>query len=194
MTSRMREIYFHEDDYCQQQLLPHEAASFADDEVKRIDEFADAHQAPDGTGWTDIYRRQEALKTFRSLNISKEVFAAALAPFLPPFDVVQTGYSSHREQCTRTAAWGRSQECAVFADWDEDGIVANVWSAFFENSAESVLAAALAVAAIGQIRPLVYADWAWGYTCDATNQEIFVSKLKAKLDAIAARAAEFRQC
>jgi hypothetical protein len=53
-TPAKREIYFHEDDYCQQQLLPREASAYARAEVQKIGEFAESHRVPGGRGWTDI--------------------------------------------------------------------------------------------------------------------------------------------
>jgi hypothetical protein len=191
MWPRQREIYFHEDDYCQRQILPRGAAAYADAEVKKIGEFADAHRAPDGLGWTDIYVREEAPMELRVLKVKKELFADIVSPFLPPFDVVYTGYSSHREQCKRTAAWGTSEQCALFADWDDEGIVANVWAEFFEQDDASILAATRAVAALGKIHPLVYVDWAWRYTCDASEQDAFASMLRTKLKRIADNAKAF---
>src|SRR5262245_7306691 len=89
-----REIYFHEDDYCQQELLPREALPFAEVQVKEVDEFADAHRAPGGMGWTNIYMRKEPPVGFQTLGMKKEDFAAAVSLHLPPFDLVYTGYSS----------------------------------------------------------------------------------------------------
>lgn len=191
--SRRREIYFHEDDYCQQQLLPRGAAAHAEAEVKEIGDFADAHRAPGGLGWTDVYIRQEAPVELRTLRIEKEVFAQTVSPFLPPFDVVYTGYSSHREQCKKTAAWGRSEQCALLADWDEEGIIANAWAEFFEQDEASILAATRAVASLARLHPLVYADWAWGYTCDASDEDSFGSRLRKKLRTIAENAKSFKK-
>ena len=184
---RNREIYFHEDDYCQQQLLPREAAAHAVAEVKKIGEFADAHQVPGELGWTDVYVRQEAPAEVRTLKMRREDFAAVVSPFLPTFDIVYTGYSSHREQCKKTAAWGRSQQCALFADWEDDGTVANIWAELFDRDEVSIRASSKAVAALGKAHPLVYVDWAWGYTCD-TSEETFASMLRTKLQTIAENA------
>jgi hypothetical protein len=186
--SRSREIYFHEDDYCQQQLLPRSATAHAVAEVKKIGEFADAHQVQGGLGWTDVYVRQEAPPEFRTLNLKREDLAAIVSPILPVFDIVYTGYSSHREKCEKTAAWGRSQQCALFADWDDDGMVANVWAEFFDREEDSIRAASKAVTALGKVHPLVYVDWAWGYTCDASEEEAFASMLRTKLQTIAENA------
>ena len=186
--SHQREIYFHEDDYCQQQLLPREAAAHAEAEAKKIGEFADAHRAPGGLGWTDIYIREEAPVELGALRIQKELFAETVAPFLPPFDVVYTGYSSYREPCTKTAAWGSSAQCALIADWDEQGIIANAWAEFFDPEEASIIAATGAVAALGRLHPLVYVDWAWGYTCDASDEDSFAAMLRKKLKTIAQNA------
>jgi hypothetical protein len=191
--SRKREIYFHEDDYCQQQLLPQEAATHATSEIRKIDEFAEAHKAPDGLGWTDVYVRNDAPAQFRVLNLNRERFDALVSPHLPRFDQVFTGYSSHREACVKTAAWGLSQSCALFADWSEDGIVANVWTEFFDSEDASIDAAARAVAALASIHPLIYVDWAWGYTCEAASRDRFASMLKTKLEAIAKRMKESKR-
>lgn len=191
--SRPREIYFHEDDYCQQQLLPRGATAHAEAEVKKIGEFADTHRASDGLGWTDIYVRENAPVELRTLKIKKELFANIVSSFLPVFDVVYTGYSSHREQCKRTAAWGRSERCALLADWDDDGVIVNAWAEFFEQDDASVSAAAEAIAALGKLHPLVYVDWAWGYTCDASEKDAFASMLRTKLKTIADNAKRFRK-
>lgn len=66
-----REIYFHEDDYCQQQLLPGETAEYVELELGRINDFAQPHRAPGRFGWTDIYVRQEAPVALSAIQISK---------------------------------------------------------------------------------------------------------------------------
>jgi hypothetical protein len=190
---RPREICFHDDDYCRQQLLPRDAAAFADAELTRIREFADAHRAPGGFGWTDVYARREAPVELRKLNIKKEQFAEIVTPFLPSFDVVYTGYSSHRKQCKRTAAWGRSERCALFVDWVDASVVSNAWTEFFDDDEASIIAATQAIAALGSRHPLIYVDWAWGYTCDASDEEAFASRLRAKLKRVADNTSSFTQ-
>jgi hypothetical protein len=182
-----REIYFHEDDYCQQELLPREALSFAETQVKQIAEFADTHLAPGGIGWTDIYRRKEPAVGFRTLGMKKEDFEAVVSLHLPPFDLVYTGYSSYRERCKKAAAWGTAQHNALFADWGDDGIITNVWAQFFDLGEKSILAASKAVAALGMLHSIIYVDWAWGYTCEIINEEAFASALRNKLADIAER-------
>jgi hypothetical protein len=176
-----REIYFHEDDYCQQELLPREALTYAEAEVKKIGEFADAHRAPDGAGWTEVYVRPKPPVTYRALGMTNEDLDAVISPHLPPFDLVYTGYSSFRERCTKVAAWGTSQQNALFADWDDNGIISNVWTQFFESDEKSLLTASKAVTALGMLHSLIYVDWAWGYTCEVINEDTFASRLRTKL-------------
>jgi hypothetical protein len=182
-----REIYFHEDDYCQQELLPREALPFAEAQVKQIAEFANAHHAPGDAGWTDLHVRQKPPVTFRTLAMKKDDFAAVVSPHLPPFNLVYTGYGSYRERCKKTAGWGTSQHNALFADWDDEGVITNVWAQFFDSDEKSLLAASKAVAALGTLHSLIYVDWAWSYTCEIINEEAFSLRLRNKLADIAER-------
>jgi len=181
-----REIYFHEDDYCQQELLPREALGYAQSEIKKIGEFAEAHRAPDGAGWTEVYVRPKPPPlTMRVLGMTRDDIHAVFSPYLPAFDLVYTGYSSYRERCRSTAAWGSSQHNAIFADWDDQGIVTNVWTQLFESDEKSISAASKAVTAIGQVHSIIYVDWAWGYACEVINGEAFAAHLRHKLEDIA---------
>ena len=155
-VSRSREIYFHEDDYCQQQLLPTEGAHFGAE--------------------------------LRILRITRGQLGAALSPILPLFDAVYTGYSSDRDRCTKTAAWGTSDRCALLADWNDDEIIRHVWAKFFDQGEEAILMATKAVAALSKLHPLVYVDWAWGYKCAASDGDSIALMLRGKLKEIALHA------
>jgi hypothetical protein len=192
-TSAKREIYFHEDDFCQQELLPREGLAYAEAEIKRIDEFADAHRTPGGFGWTKLHIRQNAPVSFRALGIKKEELDAVISPHLAPFDLVYTGYSSYRERCKKTGAWGTAQHNAIFADWDEEDIITNVWTQLFESDEKSLLAATKAVGALGMLHSIIYVDWAWGYTCEIISDESLASALRAKLAEIAESAKEIKE-
>ena len=186
-TSAKREIYYHEDDYCQQELLPREALAFVESEIKKSDEFAAAHLASGGIGWTDVYVRQDPPATFRALKITREDFHAAISSHLPPFDQVYTGYSTYRDRCKKAAAWGTSQQNAIFVDWDDEGIINNVWAQFFDSDQKSISAASKAIAALGMLHSLIYVDWAWSFVCEIFNEEAFASRLRSKLSDIAER-------
>ena len=185
-----REIWFHEDDYGQQ-LLPGqvEVAKFVQAELRKSSEFAEAHRAPGGMGWTDVYVIEDPPLKLRELKIQKEEVDAIVSGLLPRFDAVRIGYGSHGEPCRRTAAWGRTAQCALLADWDEAGVISTIWAQLFDGNEQCILAAAKAVAAIGTRYNLLYVDWAWNYMCDASDPVAFASMLRSKLDVIASRAA-----
>jgi hypothetical protein len=182
-----REIYFHEDDYCQQELLPRQALAFVEREIKKSDEFTAAHVAPGGIGWTDLYVRQDPPMTFGALKMTREDFDVAISPHLPPFEQVYTGYGSFRERCKKAAAWGTSQQNAIFVDWNDEGIINNVWTQFFESDEKSISAASKSLVALGMLHSLIYVDWAWSFVCEIFNEDAFASRLRSKLADIAER-------
>lgn len=49
--------YFHEDDYCQVEILPVENLSFYKRQAREIEDFADEHR--EGVGFTDMYVREK---------------------------------------------------------------------------------------------------------------------------------------
>lgn len=182
-----REIYFHEDDYCQQQILPASEGAFARTELERISDFSREHQAPGGIGWTDMYLREDPSRGLDALGFQLAQLDHWMAGIFPKFDVVYTGYSTYRQNCKSTAAWGLSDSCCIFADWNDAGIIDNVWTSFFDETEESVRLSARAVAALASHTSLVFVDWAWGYACDPGDEKEFIRLLTEKLKDIQAR-------
>ena len=180
-----RTIYFHEDDYCQQQLLPASEKGAASKELEKISDFSKEHEAPVGAGWTDVYVREGTGVGFESLRMNRSQFEEAIQEFLPKFDIVYTGYSSHRQVCDSTGAWGISDSCCIFADWKGDGIIQNVWTSFFDDSSDSIELVANAVYSLASQSQLVFVDWAWDYTANPKNREDFIRLLRDKLEEIA---------
>jgi hypothetical protein len=122
---------------------------------------------------------------FDVLKMTHAQLEEAIQEFLPKFDTVYTGYSSYRQECKSTGAWGASESCCIFADWKDDGIIQNVWTSFFDDSPDSIALAAQAVSALTRHAPLVYVDWAWDYTVDPSNKQEFIRLLRDKLAGIA---------
>lgn len=186
-----RQIFFHEDDYCQQQILPAAQGGRAVAELEKIQDFSEAHRAKDGLGWDDIYVRNDAAPGLAALGITRKQLDTLLKGLLPSYDRVHAGYSSQRELCQNTGAWGTSEECCLFADWNEAEVIQNIWANFFARDERSLNRAADAVSALAAIAPLVYADWAWGFTCDASDRGRFIKLLRDKLEQIERRRVEF---
>ena len=121
----LRSVFFHEDSYCQVEILPAVAYGYCTHEMKRIDEFASAHR--DGLGFTDVYLRTEPPASLMLLGITLSDLRSTIGETFAPFDQVFTGYSSHRERCPSVQAWGFDDSVAVFAGLDEDDVVLSVW-------------------------------------------------------------------
>jgi len=70
------EVYFHEDDYCQIELLPSTSWKFCFNQIKEIDEFSEKHKVKNGIGWDKIYIRKESPYKIESLIIKFDDYMA----------------------------------------------------------------------------------------------------------------------
>ncbi len=153
----MREGYFHEDDYCQVEVLPASARTYCLVEMGRIDEFAKAHW--DGTGFTDMYIRRQAPVSLVSLGTTLAEWESAIGPLVPRFTQVLTGYSSYRESCPSVVGWGLSDGQAVFASVGEAKAVGPVWLSLNGVTAERVGLWARLLRSLPRAPELLIADW-----------------------------------
>jgi hypothetical protein len=153
----VRTAFFHEDDYCQVEVLPAASADYCRSEMGRIDKFAEAHR--DGAGYTDIYVRGESPVLLPAIGIALEEMRASVEPLLPPFDQVFTGYSSHREPCRSTVAWGEDDFRAVFARFGERGEVRAVWLSLYGVEPDRVGHWCRVLRALPRATELVVANW-----------------------------------
>lgn len=87
----MRTAFFHEDDYCHLQILPLTDKAYCLKEMGKIKEFAEEHSA--GIIFTDIYLRCVSPNSIEELSLCSKNLNESLS-FLPPYDLVETGYSS----------------------------------------------------------------------------------------------------
>lgn len=170
----MRTVYFHEDDYCQCEVLPPAAKGYCLREMGEIDAFADGHR--EGQFYTDIYLREDSPHTLREMALRSEQLAAVL-DFLPAFDRVETGYSSYREECTSTCARGLSDDLAVFWDTDDEGFVKALWTVIWVKD-ESIDTARRVYTALGSLAPLLLADWNASACVDLTDNAAIEQYLK----------------
>ena len=101
--SPRRELFMHEDDWGQIEVLPASCADWCAQELARIGAFAAQHEAPDGSGWTDMYVRKPGPATLESLAIPFGEAVDAIGRHLPAFDMVVSGTFSaqcpHRSRC-----------------------------------------------------------------------------------------------
>src|SRR5688572_27492443 len=122
--------WFHEDDYCQIELLPRGAAEFAKQQAAEITSFSEAHRTEDGF-WTEMYLRPDAPVSLGAFAITLAELEGQALGHLRRFARVNTGYSTHVEPAQNTAAWGDGETPLVFADSTAEGLVQHIWLPFF---------------------------------------------------------------
>lgn len=160
----MRNIYFHEDDYCQIEILPVQNYAFCKEEIDKINGFSAEHQVLDGIGWTDVYIRNESPMTLAELNLPIEKLSASLESVVSKFDSVYTGYSSYRETCKSTSAYGDTENVVVFYDFDKEfNFVKNIWMTLDIRNQAQIDSAKQILKALSGIRKLILVDWGWGF-------------------------------
>jgi hypothetical protein len=163
----MRRAFFHEDDYCQRELLPVDNLAFCLRQNAAIAEHSAA--TFDGHGWKDVYVREERPPSpLVALQIPLESIRAALMQIAPAYDSVETGYgSSHREPCANTVAFGQDRRAALYVTFDDNSIVETMWC---DEPQDWLLA-------LPNAHQLLFVDWAWGFVCPLAEQGHFRAHL-----------------
>ena len=162
----MREAYYHEDDFCQVELLPLDNLQHCLAQMGQQQAFAAAHQS--GAGWTDMYVREDSPSRLVTLGITGEQLRLAVQAELPPYDAVFTGYSSYRVECRNVLAFGGENTETLFAGLDDDGIVADLWCS---DAMPELLRLPLT-------KQLLLADWNAGLACPLADQVLFTRYLR----------------
>ena len=162
----MREAYYHEDDFCQVELLPIDNLQHCLAQMGEQQAFAAAHQS--GAGWTDMYMRQEPPSRLVTLGMTGEQLRLAVKEVLPPYDAVFTGYSSYRVECKNLLAFGGDNTETLFAGIDEHGIVVELWCS---DGMPELLRLPLP-------EQLLLADWNAGLACPLSDRALFARYLQ----------------
>ena len=110
----MRSAYFHEDDYCQIELLPIDNLGFCLKQAGEISEFSEEHWK--GMGWDSMYVRKVNPRKLSSLKLQLNDVRSVISKTMPEYDEVYTGYSSYREKCTNTYAFGGDKTATLFLE------------------------------------------------------------------------------
>jgi hypothetical protein len=161
-ASPVRPIFVEEDEYGEIEILPAAIADWCRDEFARIAAFAEAHEAPGGAGWTDIYMRPSAPKRLADLRIPLAPTLAALGQRLAPFDRVTSSSFYAPEPIMGAYAFGASPLTAVIVIADADAV--SVQSIMLVLREDGPAAADLMVAlkALPSPEPLIVVDWPRG--------------------------------
>lgn len=161
--SAPRELFVHEDDWGQVELLPAAAADWCQQEMARIAGFATAHAAPGG-GWTDLYLRTEPPAALDALGIGWMAARQTMAARLPAFDAVVSGSFSSPQATARVCGFGPASNAAAVLVPDSDGECLAAVTLVLDGSDHDNAAVIDAVHALPSPQPLMVADWARG-TC-----------------------------
>ncbi|WP_440948165.1 hypothetical protein ACSAZL_08020 [Methanosarcina sp. T3] len=166
----MRSIYFHEDDYCQLEILPVQNYNYCKKEINNILNFSEEHKADNGIGWTDMYVRDENPTTLTELRISVSKLCSSLQNISCKFDIVYTGYGSHREVCQNTLAYGDSDDVVIFFDSDkEKSIIKNMWLTLDVHDEHHKESAQKIFCTLSKFSDFILVDWSWGFISELSS-------------------------
>jgi len=149
----MRTAYFHEDDYCQIELVCEENLAWCLDQTRRISDFATVHAGD------DMYVRPSHSVELAARGITIEALANAVAPPLQRYDAVTTGYASIEDVIPNTSAFGDSG-ITLFAS-HPDPVIPAIWFQVHPSDEASIASAMTVFAKLAQWR-LLLVDWNWG--------------------------------
>jgi hypothetical protein len=150
-------VHFHEDDYCQIELLPRSTWKFCAQQLGIIADFADAHRA--GDSYTDMYVRPDAPIALADLHLLADDADRLLASKLPRHRSVTTGYSTHVEPVPRTIAYGASQSCCLFVQANQAGTVRAAFLQLWGAQPPEVEALHAALGELARTADLLLVDW-----------------------------------
>jgi hypothetical protein len=162
-------LYFHEDLYCQVELLPRENFSEIVKENEKIEDFAQKHS--DGFGYTDIYvRNGQKIKTSERKIQNGDFEKVMLESGFKKYSNVYSGYSSYEEPCKNTMGF-KLDSSVVYCDFEND-LIKNIWidNFRFSNSSDKKEQLINSLFAIGEKWNLILNDWDLTETFDLMNK------------------------
>ena len=157
-----RTVYFHEDDYCQIEILPLSAEKFCLKQIGEIFGFTEKHT--EEYGFSDIYIRNENPHSIREAGISHEKISEIL-DFLPEFDEVTSEYLQWIEDSKPVFSRGIDNDTAVFWEKDENGIISAMWLGMYIIPENCYMWHKILTA------PIMLAYWNAGICIDLTDSE-----------------------
>lgn len=161
----------HEDDWGQIEVLPASCAAWCAQEMKRLDAFAAEHEAPGGSGWTDMYVRESPPAQIADLAIPFAAALDALRARLPEFDVVTSGTFSAPQPVPRVRAFGPAHHVGVVLVPDAKLRIVGMISLVLGGTQEECAVVIDALGAVPSPQPLLLADWLGGSTVLITAEK-----------------------
>ena len=174
-------IFFHEDLYCQVEILPRENIINLDLENEKIKDFGELHN-DGGLGYTDIYMRGEQKNKTSERKIRLADFENLILEnrFLKK-DAVYTGYGNTQEKCNTTNAYFLDS-AVIYCDFGENDIIQNIWLdgfRFNKKSAHKTLIIKV-LNEVGKKYNLILNDWDLCEKIDLEVQDDIKSYIEEK--------------
>lgn len=118
-------IFYHEDDFCQVEIVPNENLNRLIKEAENIVNHSDENL--DRVGFTDIHVREESTIQLldRKIQVSelKEILSELSLEF---HEIVSTGIRVNEMLSENTQAYGENYN-GIFFNYDDDNLVINIW-------------------------------------------------------------------
>ena len=166
----MHEFHFDEDTPGQTVLLPVSNWSHCERELSAAERHAEAHRDPVGAGWTKMYNPTPPPEPLRDLKITREGFAALLAPHGKQFDRLVSPLSAIDEQLgISSIGFGPGGWAGIVADLDGE-LVTWIWCALPAETAEGNAMLAKMLGALGKEHHLMLVDWQGGELVDLRSR------------------------
>ena len=159
-----RELFVHEDDWGQIEVLPASCAAWCAQEMARIDAFAAEHRAPDGSGWTDMFVRQPAPDRLAAFGHSLRGRGGSDGGALPPFDAVVSGTFSDPQPVPNVRAFGPAHNVGVVLVPDRARSSVEMIVLILDGEDDACAEVIAALAALPAPERLLLADWLGGRT------------------------------
>lgn len=149
-------VFFHEDMYCQIQLLPEENINFCYQELNSLHLFLEKHK--DEIGYTEVYSRSNEKYPLYKYKIKKEEIEDILKKRLKKYTRVKTGYSSHIKKIRNTVAYGFST-LTIFIEYDDYETIKEIWLWGYSKSMMDIENFRDALINLGKKWSLILVDW-----------------------------------
>jgi hypothetical protein len=189
----MKEIYYHEDDYCQIEILPISNWNHCSQQMGEIQTFSDAHKAPSGLGWTHMYMRPDSPAGLGVSGLTITALRAALAPTVEEYGPVYTGYSTYRELSKNTAAFCAAQGAVLYADHNDSGIVEHMWLILDPTTEEQKNRALEMFGCVATQGEFLLSDWGWCALIMLSDNQALSQYLSKRIEVFSNLQASFKK-
>jgi hypothetical protein len=174
-----RELFVHEDDWGQIEVLPAACAAWCEAEIARIDRFGRDHASPDGAGWTDLYIRSTAPVALESLRIPFDAAAKVFGARLPAFEIVSSGTFSSPEPVPHVRGFGPAASTGVVLVGDKTRSHVAMITLVLNGTRNEQRELLDALMHLPSSAPLLLVDWARGHVVPLGDADAIAGYLDA---------------